>query len=129
MGRSSLGQRRTRVAFIAVVLAGLLIPALAFGHIERASYWPDPAPDQAGTKMTGGKVPDARSLKSAVKVKRKKGKGRPNNARSIGTTRIVCKASSMKLLKASIRDAVANGYDIRPTDHESFTKKDGRKLK
>src|SRR5688572_32541112 len=71
MGGSSLRQRRLRVAFIVGVLAGLLIPAIALGHIERASYWPDPAPDKAGTKTTGGAVPDARSLKSAVRAKKR----------------------------------------------------------
>ena len=127
MGRSSLGHRRARWAFIAVVLAALLIPALAFGHVERASYWPDPATDQAGTKLTGGKVPDPRSLKSAVK-KKKKGKGKAS-ARSVGKTRVVCKGNSMKLVKKSIRNAVKNGYDIRPNDHQSFTKRQGKKLK
>ncbi len=109
-----------------MAFAGLLIPAIAFGHIERASYWPDPAPDQAGSKMTGGAVPNARTLKSAVRLKKKKGKA---SAQSVGTTRVVCKANSFKLLKASIQDALKNGYDIRPTDHENFTKKEARKLK
>src|SRR5688500_16288088 len=126
MGGSSLRQRRVRVAFIVGVLAGLLIPAMALGHIERASYWPDPAPDNAGTKTTGGAVPDARSLKSAVRAK-KKGKGK-RKARP-GNVRIVCQPNSMKLLKQSIRNAVQNGYDIRPTDHQNFTKKQGKRLK
>ena len=129
MGGSSLRQRWARLAFIVAVLAGLLIPAIALGHIERASYWPDPGPDQAGTKTTGGAVPDARSLKSAVKVKKKKGQGKPNRAQGVGKTRVVCKSNSMKLLKQSIRNAIQNGYDIRPNDHRNFSKKEGKRLK
>jgi Right handed beta helix region len=125
MGGELLGRRRTRFAIAAVAVAALLVPAMAFGHIERASYWPDPAPDQAGTKSAGGEVPTARSLKSAVKKKNKK-KGK---AQAAGTTRVVCKANSMKLLKQSIRDAKKNGFDIRPTDHEKLSKKEARKLK
>src|SRR5688500_16588650 len=121
MGRSPFGRRGSRLAIVVVAFAGLLIPALAFGHIERASYWPDPAAEQAGGKMTGGEVPNARTLKSAVKLKRKKGKA---SAQSVGTTRVVCKANSFKLLEESIKDALKNGYDIRPTDHENFTKKE-----
>src|SRR5687767_14026626 len=126
MGGSPTSRRRKRLVFVVEALAAFLIPAIAFRHIERASYWPDPAPEQAGGKMTGGEVPNARTLKSAVKLKRKKGKA---SAQSIGTTRVVCKANSFKLLKASIQDALRNGYDIRPTDHENFTKKEARKLK
>jgi hypothetical protein len=128
MGGSPFSRRRKRLVFVVAALAAFLIPALAFGHIERASYWPDPAAEQAGGRMTGGEVPNARTLKSAVKLKRKKGKPKAS-AQSIGTTRVVCKANSFKLLKESIKDALRNGYDIRPTDHENFTKKEARKLK
>src|SRR5215211_1053597 len=35
----------------------------------------------------------------------------------------------MKLLKESIKDAKTHGYEIRPTDHRSFSKKQARRLK
>src|SRR5829696_6967353 len=103
MGGSKLRRRRGRLVFVVSALAAFLIPAIASGHIERASYWPDPAAEKAGGKLTGGKVPDPRTLKSAVKVKKKKGKKGTGSAKSVGTTRVVCKANSMKLLKDSIR--------------------------
>src|SRR5437763_881680 len=39
---------------------------MARAHIERASYWPDPAPDCSISPCAGGQVPTARSLESAV---------------------------------------------------------------
>lgn len=65
-GPSARG-RHTRLALGIAVLAALLVPAIAGGHIERASYWPDPAPDTAVTPAAGGEVPAVRSLASAVK--------------------------------------------------------------
>jgi hypothetical protein len=44
----------------------LLLPGGALAHIERASYWPNPAPDCSVTPCAGGEVPTARSLASAV---------------------------------------------------------------
>ena len=57
-----------------LVFAGLLVPAIATGHIERASYWPDPGLDSTIHPATGGEVPEARSLASAVKGKHRKHK-------------------------------------------------------
>jgi hypothetical protein len=54
------------VAFAAGLLGALLLPALALAHIERASYWPSPAPDCSVQPCAGGEVPTARSLASAV---------------------------------------------------------------
>jgi hypothetical protein len=57
-----------RVAISLMVLVGvLLVPQVALSHIERNSYWPDPAPDTSVKPAAGGKVPKARSLSSAAK--------------------------------------------------------------
>src|ERR671926_356011 len=99
-------------AFLALLL--FAVPALA--HVERASYWPDPAPDCSITPCTGGGVPTIRSLDSAL------------DATLPGDTRVVCQPDSLDRLKASVANAVANGYDIRPTDHRSLSKKEGKHL-
>ena len=39
-----------------------VLTATAYGHIERSSYWPDPAPDTSVKPAAGGKVPKARTL-------------------------------------------------------------------
>ncbi len=54
------------VAAAAALICALAWPALASAHIERASYWPDPAPDCSVTPCAGGAVPTPRSLASAV---------------------------------------------------------------
>jgi hypothetical protein len=99
------------------LLALALTTAPALAHVERASYWPDPAPDCTVTPCTGGAVPKARSLASALDKKRP------------GATRVVCKPDSLKLLGASISSARKHGYDIRPTDHRRFSAKQAKKLK
>ena len=94
----------------------LLICVPASAHVERPAYWPDPAPDTSISPPTGGKVPKARSLKSALK------KAAP------GDTRVVCQPNSMRLLKKSVRRARRNGYDIRPSDHRTLSRKKARRL-
>ena len=37
-----------RVILMCTVLGTLLVPAVAFAHLERPSYWPDPTPDTVG---------------------------------------------------------------------------------
>src|SRR4051794_30696450 len=99
-----------------VLVVAMAFPAIAAAHIERASYWPDPAPDCSVKPCAGGKVPKIRPLGSALK------KAPPGN------TRVVCKSNSLALLRKSIKSAVKHGYDIRPYDHRSFSKKAGKKL-
>jgi hypothetical protein len=94
----------------------MLMSAPALAHVERASYWPDPAPDCTVKPCTGGAVPKPRSLASAL------------NAKLPGSTRVVCQPDSLKLLRASIKNARRHGYDIRPTDHRRFGKKAATKL-
>jgi hypothetical protein len=99
-----------------LVAAAVLVPTVALAHIERASYWPNPAPDRSVKPATGGKVPKTRSLVSALKTK------------PPGRTRVVCHADSMKRLKKSIRRGRRNGFSIRPHDHRKLTKKRARAL-
>ncbi len=106
-----------RPALAAAILAALVVPAVAFAHIERASYWPDPAPDTSVTPPAGGEVPKARSLFSALKKK------------PVGKTRVVCQGKSLKLAKKSIKKARKKGYDVRPHDHRSLGRKKAKKLK
>ncbi len=81
----------------------LAVPSLASAHLERPSYWPDPAPDTEVKPAAGGAVPEARSLNSAVS-----GKGP-------GDVRVVCQNSSLKLARESIRSARRNGFRLRPS--------------
>ena len=98
---------RGRLVVIATVFAfaGLAMPAAA--HLERPSYWPDPAPDTSVKPAAGGEVPKARTLSSAVS-----GKGP-------GEVRVVCVGDeakkSLKLLKKSLRSAHKKGWHLRPS--------------
>src|SRR3954463_12608922 len=94
----------------------LLIAAPALAHVERPSYWPDPAPDCSLKPCAGGKVPKIRTLRSAL------------NKKLPGRTRVVCQRGSLKLLKKSIAAAVKNGYYIRPSDHRNYNKAQGKRL-
>src|SRR3954454_23712173 len=105
-----------RRGMLAVATLTLLLATSASAHIERASYWPDPKPDMASGVSTGGKVPQAKTLASAVAKGQK------------GTTRVVCQSNSLTLLKADIANARKNGYDVRPTEHHKFSKKQFAKL-
>jgi hypothetical protein len=107
-----------KVASVAlIVLLGVLaVPLAASAHVERPSYWPDPKPDCTVKPCAGGKVPKARSLGSAL-----------DNSRP-GKTRVVCKADSLKRLRASVRHARKDGYYLRPTDHRSLKAKRARAL-
>lgn len=62
----SVQGKRRLACVIAAVCALLAVPTVASAHIERASYWPDPAPDCSITPCAGGDVPVARSLASAT---------------------------------------------------------------
>ena len=53
-GTGGAARRGVRwVVAAAVLLAGLVAANAATGHIERASYWPDPAPDTSVTWRSG----------------------------------------------------------------------------
>src|SRR5690349_11535670 len=108
MSRSSL--------VLALLTAAALCAAPASAHVERPAYWPDPAVDNAVPGGTGGNVPKARSLSSALI------RSRP------GSTRVVCQPNSLSLLKASIAKARKEGYLVRPSDRRSLSAKQGRHL-
>ena len=90
---------------------------VALAHVERSSYWPNPAPDCSIKPCAGGKVPHARSLASALRRTAKT------------KTRVVCHRNSLKLLARSIRRARKHGYFLRPTDHRRFSARAGNRLR
>jgi hypothetical protein len=108
--------RKPRHALVAVPIALALAPAVTSAHVERPSYWPNPAADCSVRPCTGGAVPKPRSLASALDSRRR------------GDTRVVCKRRSLKLLKKSIARARKRGYDIRPSDHRKLGAKQARRL-
>ncbi len=103
----TLGGCRRSLIVLAVTLGALALPAGAFAHLERPSYWPDPAPDTAVNPPAGGTVPKLRSLESAV------------DGRGPGRVRVVCQGrggwKSLQSLYASIATARGHGYRIRPS--------------
>ena len=108
---------RRRVAVSTTIVAGLLAvaPAMALAHVERTSYWPDPAPDTSVNPPAGGEVPKARDLFSARSKKR-------------GTTRIVCQADSRARANNAITAARTKGVQDRPTEApRKFSLKQGRR--
>jgi Right handed beta helix region len=96
--------RLSRVA--AVTAIAVALPATALAHLERPSYWPDPRPDTSVTPAAGGKVPDARSLASAV------------TGAGPGEVRVVCQRNSLTLAKRSITAARSEGFTLRPSQPE-----------
>src|SRR6266540_324700 len=118
--RARMATHRRRTALIAIAIAAVivLVPALALAHIERASYWPNPAPDTSVQPPAGGAVPDVRSLNTALKTK------------PPGDTRVVCRPNSMQRLDADLASAQTTGYKLResqPAIHVS--KKQAKKLR
>ncbi|MEK6252669.1 MAG: right-handed parallel beta-helix repeat-containing protein [Actinomycetota bacterium] len=110
------GKAARRGIVAAALLAALLVAAVASGHIERASYWPNPAPDTSVSPPAGGKVPDPRSLATALLQS------------PPGQTRVVCQPNSLGKAASSIAHARQHGYDIRPHDHRSLGKQEARDL-
>ena len=106
-GRKRRLWRRAVLLAATVVVVVLALPALALAHLERPSYWPDPAPDTTVTPPAGGEVPEARSLKSA-----------PSGA-GPGEVLVVCKgqggAQSLADLRVSVGEARKKGYRLRPS--------------
>jgi Right handed beta helix region len=113
-----IGGRR-RLLVLAIGVAPLIaLPSLALAHIERASYWPDPAPDASVTPPAGGAVPSVRSLYTAL------------DTAPPGDTRVVCQPDSMQRLNASLVTAQTTGYKIRASQPAiKITKQDAQKLK
>jgi len=116
MSRGIRTRRRVLAAWIAGMVAALTAASAAFAHVERPSYFPDPAPDTAVTPAAGGGVPKVRSLASSLK------RSAPGN------TRVVCQPGSLKRAVRSIRRARRNGYEIRPTDRRRMSARQARRL-
>jgi hypothetical protein len=106
---------RAKVVLAASLVVALLMPAWALAHIERASYFPDPRPDNSVHPAAGGKVPKIRSLASALLTS------------PPGVTRVVCKRDSMARLHRDIVGA-RRGYSLRPTDHRRLSARAARRL-
>ena len=134
-GRKSIGRRR----LLGIALAlGLLValPALALAHVERASYWPDPAPDTSIHPSAGGSVPAVRKLYSALK-KKAPGTSRvvcarvpSKKLRKHGSVKKLSKNPSIKALKKDLRSARRHGYKLRETQPAiHVTKKRAKKLR
>ena len=110
MDARARGTRRTttrlsrlgrRAAVAGALIASVALPAAAAAHVERPSYWPDPAADTSVTPSAGGQVPTARSLGSALTG--------PDE------TRVVCQDDSLDLAKKSIKKANQDGYKVIPS--------------
>ena len=106
-GAKAILAKRARRAALLAALALLAVPALSLAHSERPSYWPDPRPDTAVSPPAGGKVPQARSLASAV------------SGAGPGVVRVVCKGAggsvSLDLLEDSLQVARTQGFRLRPS--------------
>jgi hypothetical protein len=106
------------VAVGAVLLA---LPAVAFAHLERPSYWPDPAPDGTVNPPAGGVVPTARPLASLI------------TGAGPGGVLVVCKgsggAASLAALKTSVNEARKRGFRLRPSEPKTkLSKKEADQL-
>ena len=62
-----VGLVRLKAIVVCIALFAAL-GAVALGHTERPSYFPDPAPDNGVQPAAGGQVPKARSLASALQA-------------------------------------------------------------
>jgi hypothetical protein len=79
-----------------IIVGGVLLAfaASAAAHVERASYWPDPGPENVGAGQTaGGAVPQYRDLWTAL------------NKAAPGDTRVVCQGTVPKYPKKKIKKA------------------------
>src|ERR687895_539884 len=95
--------RRLLIVLATMTALVAIATGVAVGHVERSSYWPDPAPDTSVTPAAGGKVPKARGLASALR------------RRARGDTYVVCKSNSLRRAIRSVRSARRKGWKVRPT--------------
>jgi hypothetical protein len=101
----------------ATAIALLALCGTALAHVERSTFWPNPAPDKSVKPAAGGEVTEYRGLGSALKPK------------PPGDTRIVCQDDSLKLAKQAIRDG-RKGFKLRPSeDRRHLSKGKAGKLK
>jgi hypothetical protein len=129
-------RRGAVVVAIAVAAVAVMIPALAFGHIERASYWPDPAPDTSVKPAAGGSVPAVRSIYTSLK-KKEPGKTRvvcetvpSKQLRKHGTPEQLSNNASMEALNKDLKAARKTGYKLRESQPAiKISKKKAKKLR
>ena len=113
-----MNAKRPFYAVAALSIAMAVLTTSAYGHVERSSYWPDPAPDTGVKPAAGGKVPKARTLASALKKKAR------------GDTRVVCRRGSLRRALRSINSARRNGYTLRPSQgSKKLSARNARRLK
>jgi hypothetical protein len=104
-------------AMSVVALALLLVASSALAHVERTTYWPNPAPDTSVSPPAGGAVPKVRTLPSALR------KAPP------GKTRVVCQPASLRRAIKSIRRSRNRGHKYRPTGgREKISRAKARRL-
>jgi len=99
-GKSVVSPRALIV--LAAMAVAMIFPTGAFAHTERASYFPDPAPDCSMDPCAGGAVPTARPLETSISTDR-------------AVTRVVCQRDSLQVATKSIRNAQRGGYVLRPS--------------
>ncbi|MGH7268298.1 MAG: hypothetical protein ACREMB_26055, partial [Candidatus Rokuibacteriota bacterium] len=102
---------------VAAVASVLVASGTALAHVERSTFWPNPAKDRSVKPAAGGEVPEYRALGSALKNK------------PAGETRIVCQDDSLELAKDAIKQG-RKGFKVRPSeDKRRLSRKKARKLK
>ncbi|HKN42397.1 MAG TPA: hypothetical protein VJW23_00630, partial [Propionibacteriaceae bacterium] len=134
--RRATHRRRSVGIAIAVAAVAMLVPAFALAHIERASYWPDPAPDTSVKPAAGGSVPAIRSIYTSLK-KKEPGKTRvvcetvpSKQLRKHGTPYQLSKNKSMKALNKDLKAARKSGYKLRESQAAiKISKKKAKKLR
>jgi hypothetical protein len=110
--------KRWQLALGLGIASLIALPSLALAHVERASYWPDPAPDTSVNPPAGGAVPAVRSIYTAL------------DPAPAGDTRVVCQQDSLQRLKASVATAQNAGYKLRASQPAiKISKADGQKLR
>src|SRR3954467_11830478 len=109
--------RRIALAAGSVPVLVAVFCATASAHVERPAYWPDPAPDCSVKPCTGGEVPEARRLFTAL------------DKSKAGSTHVVCRPGSMHRVRAAVARAESKGYKLRPSQPAiRLSKKRGRRL-
>ena len=116
-GNRSIFRPRTAIVAAGLAVATLTASGTALAHVERSTFWPNPAPDRSVKPAAGGEVPEYRPPASALKRK------------PPGETRIVCQEDSLRLAKQAIRRG-RKGFKVRPSeDKRRLKRKKARKLK
>src|SRR3954453_11888152 len=133
--RRARHRRGTLVIAFAIAAIAVLLPAIAFAHVERASYWPEPGPDTSVTPAAGGAVPSVRKVFSALNKKK------PGTTRGVcaqmpskrlqkqGDKKQVSKNKSIKALNKDVKHARKKGYKLRASQPAiKIKKKQAKKL-